>query len=261
MLTGIDHLVIAVPDLADGMKRYAALGFTVVPGGRHPTGSHNALIAFRDGSYLELLAFYQPSPEHKWWAVLQQGGGLIDVCMQTDDQAGDARAWRAAGVAMQDPAPLSRQRPDGYLVRWMLASCREPHRGVAPFLIQDETPRDERVPRQHEHPNGVTGIGTLTIAVDDLAGVRGWYARALGKPGIDVARDDLGAAGARFTIGPHAVEILAPRGAGGPLRTWLDARGPSPYAATLLTTGTPAVLDEARTLGARLALVRAGDAA
>lgn len=257
MLRGIDHLVIVVPDLADGVKRYTELGFTVVPGGQHPTGSHNALIAFRDGSYLELLAFYQPSPEHKWWTVLQRGGGLIDVCMQTDDQAGDARAFRAAGVDIQDPAPLSRRRPDGYLVRWTLASCREPHRGVAPFLIQDETPREERVPRQHDHPNGVTGLGTLSIAVDDLATVRGWYARVLGQPGREVTRDDLGAAGARFAVGPHAVEILAPRGAGGPLRAWLTARGPSPYAATLLTTGAPVVLDEARTLGARLALVRA----
>ena len=49
MLLGIDHLVIAVPDLATAQRQYEALGFTVVPGGRHPVGTHNALVAFADG--------------------------------------------------------------------------------------------------------------------------------------------------------------------------------------------------------------------
>jgi glyoxalase-like protein len=45
MLLGIDHLVIAVRDLDDAMRAFGALGFTVVRGGRHTTGSRNALIA------------------------------------------------------------------------------------------------------------------------------------------------------------------------------------------------------------------------
>src|SRR5439155_1412482 len=70
-LRGIDHIVIAVPDLAAARTSYAALGFTVVPGGRHPVGTHNALIAFGDGSYVELIAFYEDNPAHKWWTPLQ----------------------------------------------------------------------------------------------------------------------------------------------------------------------------------------------
>ena len=34
---------------------------------------------------------------------------------------------------------------------------------------------EERVPGQHRHANGVVGIGVLTIAVDDVAAVGGWY--------------------------------------------------------------------------------------
>jgi Glyoxalase-like domain len=49
MLLGVDHFVIAVGDLAAAMRDYAALGFSVVPGGRHTAGTHNALIAFADG--------------------------------------------------------------------------------------------------------------------------------------------------------------------------------------------------------------------
>ncbi len=255
MLLGIDHLVIAVRDLDTARRSYEELGFTVVPGGRHPVGTHNALVAFQDGSYLELIAFYEPSPAHKWWEPLQRGGGLVDFCMQTDDLPGDTAAFRRAGVKIDDPSPLSRVRPDGYRLRWVLSIPQPPHRGVAPFLIQDETPREERVPRQTRHANGVTGIGTVTVAVMDVPQVRSWYAAVLGAAGQDVRRDDLAGAGARFTVGRHTLDFVAPTSAGSPLAQWLDARGSSPYAATLLTAGgRRGRLDEAKTLGVRLAL-------
>ena len=254
MLRGIDHIVIAVPDLAAAGKSYAALGFTVVPGGRHPVGTHNALIAFGDGSYVELIAFYEDNPAHKWWAPLQAGGGLVDFCMQTDDLRGDTEAFRKAGVSIDDPAPLSRVRPDGYQLRWVLSIPRGAHRGVAPFLIQDETPREERVPGERTHPNGVTGIGTVTVAVPDVPPVARWYAEVLRRPGRDLERPEIDAAGVRFAVGSHTVDFVAPRGSAGPLTEWLVARGASPYAATFRGP-TPRTLDPANTLGARLTLV------
>ena len=154
---------------------------------------------------------------------------------------------------------------DGYKLSWVLSIPRDAHRGVAPFLIQDETPREERVPRQMTHRNQVRGIGTVTVAVSDIVPVRQWYARVLGAAGEDVSRNDLAAAGVLFTIGPHAIQFLAPRGAGSPLTGWLEARGPSPYAATLLTASGRAPVPEARvgpldqtkTVGARFSF--AGD--
>src|SRR5262249_35770007 len=162
MLKGIDHLVVVVPELDAAVASYRGLDFTVVPGGRHPIGTHNALIAFADGSYLELIAFFEPNAQHRWFQRLQQGGGLIDFRLQTDDLAADAGAFRAAGVALADPRPLSRVRPDGYKLSWVL-SIPDAHGGVAPFLIEDETPRDERVPRATVHANGVTGIRLVTV--------------------------------------------------------------------------------------------------
>lgn len=255
MLTGIDHLVVVVPDLDVATRSYRELGFTVVPGGQHPVGTHNALVAFADGAYLELIAFYERNPEHRWWAPLEQGGGLVDFCCQTDDLAADTGALRRAGVEIDDPKPLTRVRPDGYTLHWVLAIPRAGHRGAAPFLIQDQTPRDERVPRDTSHPNRVTGVGTLTVAVEDVPTVRRWYASVLGRPGDDVRRDDLDAAGVRVTIGPHTFDFVAPRSARSPLAEWLRARGASPYAATLRApAGRVGPLDTAKTLGARLAL-------
>jgi hypothetical protein len=131
--------------------------------------------------------------------------------------------------------------------------ARGEHRGVAPFLLAEETGRDQRVPVQTAHANGVTGVGRVTVAVRDLVAVRHWYATALGVAGEDVACPELGATGVRFTIGPHAFEFLAATGAG-PIRDWVAARGPSPYAATLVGAARAVPLDLGQTWGARLAL-------
>lgn len=254
MLTGIDHIVIAARDLAEASARYRELGFTVVPGGRHPIGTHNALIAFEDGAYIELIAFYEPNPDHRWWAPLARGGGLVDFCLRTDDLRADTLAFRRAGVDIGDPQPLTRKRPDGYELRWLLSIPRGAHRGVAPFLIEDETPRDERVPRETRHANGVTGIGEATVAVDDLVAVRRWYTAVLGNAGRETERRELEASGVRFTIGPHVFDFLVAARTSSPLRAWVDTRGASPYAATLRSSLRAAgPLDPAKTLGARLA--------
>jgi len=253
MLLGLDHIVIAVRDLEAAMRSYEQLGFTVVPGGRHPVGTHNVLISFADGSYIEIIAFYRANPDHRWWRPLQTGEGLVDFCTQTDDLAGDTAKLRGAGVNIGDPVPWSRTRPDGYQLKWVLSLAREGHRGVAPFLIQDETPREERVPQRFDHKNGAAGIGTVTVAVEDLAAVTGWYKSVLGYDGEPIKRDELQAAGVRFRIGPQLLDFVEPTSEKSPLKERLKLRGPSPYAATLLTkSGQSARLDKDLTHGAAL---------
>lgn len=256
MIEGLDHLVIAVKDLGAAARSYTELGFAVVTGGRHPEGSHNALVSFADGAYIELLAFYQPSPAHRWWGALERGEGFVDFCLASSDLGADAAAFRRAGVDITDPEPGARARPDGAQLRWLLAKPEGAYRGVAPFLIHDETPRAERVPRAPAHPSRVMGVGTVTVAVADARAVARWYESALGRKGQVVRRDDLRAEGFRFAVGRHAVELLAPRGAAGPIAEWLATRGPGPHAATLTTAGDrKGPLDPALSHGARLVLV------
>ncbi|HXG50719.1 MAG TPA: VOC family protein [candidate division Zixibacteria bacterium] len=255
MLTGIDHLVIVVRDLDLASRDYRQLGFTVIPGGRHPVGSHNALITFADGSYLELIAFYRDAPDHRWWEPLQRGERLVDYCCRTDDLQSDTGKLREAGVAINDPVPWSRIRPDGYELRWLLALATGSHRGVAPFLIQDVTPREERVPPDSGHPNRAAGIDTVTIAVSELSEPARWYRSVLSQSGEPVENRALGARGLRFLIGPHAVELITPRQPQSPLADWLRLYGPSPYAARLRSDGGPRMeLDPRLTHGANLSI-------
>lgn len=256
MLIGIDHLVIIVPDLDLAMRQYGELGFSVLRGGKHPWGSENALIPFADGAYLELVAFGEPEVEHIWRTRLEGKSGLADFCAQTDDLPGDVAAFRRAGVDMGDPVAGSRKRPDGYELRWVTSLAAPPgYLGKLPFLIQDETPRAERVSGQTNHPNGVTGIGALTLAVGDAASVGGWYAGVLGGGGQAITRSGVGGSGLRFALGPHALEVLTPDDPDGPLHHWMEEYGPSLFSATLLTdSADKAPLDLRLTSGAQLFL-------
>ena len=149
MIRGIDHIVIAGPDLDSLTATFRSLGFNVVGGGKHPIGSYNNLIGLADGAYIELLSFYEDSPNHYWWdAVHSRGGGLIDFCMQTDDIRGDYALFQAQGVAMSPLVGLSRVRVDGYQLAWLNNEIYGEYQGLIPFVIEDETPRDERVPKE-----------------------------------------------------------------------------------------------------------------
>src|SRR5512141_1689084 len=58
MVTGIDHLVIAVPDLdAAAHELEQRVGLAVTGGGRHEgAGTANRIAFLADGAYLELIA-------------------------------------------------------------------------------------------------------------------------------------------------------------------------------------------------------------
>lgn len=253
MIKAIDHLVVVVNDLDQAARDYTDLGFSVIPGGQHPVGSHNALISFQDGSYLELIAFYREAMDHRWWEPLRKGERFVDFCFQTDDLRGDTRKLQAAGVAINEPVPWSRKRPDGYELKWLLSLATGTHRGVAPFLIEDVTARTERIPQEFHQANGVTGIDKVTVAVGELEVIQKWYSALLGKTGAPITDTELGAEGLRFDVGPHIFEFLTPRDASSPLIDWLRTFGPSPYSALLRGNGAGLkALDLRLTHGARL---------
>jgi catechol 2,3-dioxygenase-like lactoylglutathione lyase family enzyme len=245
MLQGIDHAVILVRNLDEAVESYTRLGFTVVPGGRHNFATHNALIGFEDGAYIELIAFWEDAPSHRWHRFLASGGGLIDYCMRTDDLVLDIAALRAAGIPMSEKQPMSRLRPDGYRLEWALSLATETQ-GVTPFLIEDYTPREERLPRQTRHPNGATGIAMLTIGVRDLTPVLKLAAadgvRRLPTEGDSRTRS------LRYVSGGYALDFVAPAPGQAGGRDGV-------FALALATTGPAIAIDPEQAHNARLSLV------
>jgi hypothetical protein len=173
--------------------------------------------------------------------------------MRTDDLTATVDSLRRAGAKIADPSPLTRDRPDGYHLSWVLAIPETPYNGQVPFLIKDDTPRDERVPRERSHSNGATGISTLVLAVEDPAATSRYYARVLGRPGAPIHRPELEATGVSFAIGPNEIQLLASKSEHGPLARWIHDRGQSPYEAVLASDrGDPTMLDPELLQGARL---------
>jgi catechol 2,3-dioxygenase-like lactoylglutathione lyase family enzyme len=255
MITGIDHIVIAAHSLERAIATYRGLGFTVVEGGRHPYGSYNALIGFADGSYIELLGFYEESPDHPWWGLLRErGGGLVDFCLATDDIRADHAAFRELGVHCSPLIEGGRTRPDGYYVKWINNKIRGEWQGLIPFIIEDLTPREERLPRVTDHANGVTGIHSIALATDDVARPAAVMAAVLGAEGQTVEGPVAGGRGLRFMVGGHALDYLAPTDANGLLAAQLAAHRPVPYAVAFNTTGASKRFDPSATEGVRIEL-------
>lgn len=185
MLTRLDHLVILVRDLELASSDYGRLGFAVTPGGEHADGlTRNALVPFEDGTYLELVSFLDPEdPEDNvWgWRGFYPQEGLIDYCAASDDLDSEARRLQSLGFVVDGPDEGGRRLPDGTNIRWRSARIRQEGR-IFPFLIEDLTPRELRVPGNPatKHPNGATGISRLEISAPDLEEAAGSLAALAG---------------------------------------------------------------------------------
>jgi catechol 2,3-dioxygenase-like lactoylglutathione lyase family enzyme len=238
----IDHVVILVQNLAAAATDYAALGFTVAPGGQHTDGAtHNALVTFADGSYIELLAFLRPAQEHRWWRQVPDGEGLIDFALVPDDIAAVIEAARGRGLPIDGPHPGGRQRPDGQRVAWQTGLPPSPD---LPFLCADVTARELRVPPgpARRHPNGATGIAEVTVAVRDLEASAARYTALLGGP--PAARAERRAS---FSLGHARLTLASPGPEDADLLARLERRGEGPAALVCATAGAPGTLDPART--------------
>ena len=92
----------------------------MTPGGEHADGlTRNALIPFKDGSYLELIAFVDPENTRdnvwRWRPFLSSGGCLVDYCTASGDLRAEARRLEGPGFAVEGPDDggrlLRRDRP------------------------------------------------------------------------------------------------------------------------------------------------------
>jgi hypothetical protein len=269
MPTRIDHIVIGVRDLAHASAHYAAAGFIVTPGGEH-TGerrTHNALIAFADTTYLELIAYRDPDiprGDDPWWQLLTRGEGFLGFALRMEDASAEASALQSRGVSVRGPFTGGRERPDRQRVAWRTIEVERS--GPVPFLIEDLTPRWLRIPdgAATQHPLGVARLLELALVVEDLVAPAAAFAALLGSAGAPLAAPMEGVGAAlRFTIGPHIIDLLTPAGPESALGRALGTHGPGLYAVTLGDTDTHSsshtetTLPLAQTHGARIGIVEA----
>ena len=154
MLTRIDHVMICIPDLQQGIDTYTRLGFNVAPGGMHPgQGTHNA-IAFHEEDYLELLSVR----DRDEYLAGHPAGGLLEFLAQGGDCATSpcraTTSWptwrRCASAALTSAIPVKAHARRPLARSWAgrprlwgrVTRCR--------FFIEHLTPLPER--RQRRRP-------------------------------------------------------------------------------------------------------------
>ncbi len=238
MLTGIDHIAIAVDDLDTAGRAFEAAGFRVTPGGSHPTGTHNALIPFADGTYLELIAIEDPvlGADHPWFQRMAGKQGFVAFAVAADPLDYELARLASMEIISVNSRDGARQRPDGQQLRWKSSDLASDPPVFLPFLIQDVTERRLRVPsgKETDHPNGVQGTTGLTILTEDLESARAAYGKLFSAP---MAALDHGFEGVqqswRYTCGQNWIDLIQSLSAGSPLAGYFATYGAGIYQISL----------------------------
>ena len=134
----LDHLILGINSLENGMKAFAALtGVAPIRGGAHPgAGTENALVSLGEGVYLELIA-PRPGATPTSFAIMSSLERLTPIgwALQTDSLSALVEQVRKADSVL-GPFPGSRQTPDGKLLTWKTAHVATPGLEGVPFLIE-----------------------------------------------------------------------------------------------------------------------------
>lgn len=248
----IDHIIIVVSDLSTATQQFGQLGFSIIPGGVHSGGTtHNALIPFSDGTYLELLATTRTTT-FKFLTILKKvrmqriftanqsaidrrilenvasGVGMNDYALLSQDLDRDVKNISKRGQELTTPISGGRKRPDGQEIVWRTAV---PQTLDIPFLIEDITPSELRVPEVDEntHSNGVIGIQGISILVPNLIDSIGRYRELLGEePKTQPSQSQPGTQSTEFNLDNRFVSLLSPLPDNAALRDLLRNRSSRP---------------------------------
>jgi Glyoxalase-like domain len=184
LLTRIDHLVYATPDLQPGIDSVEKLlGVRATPGGQHPgRGTRNALLSLGPGVYLEIIGpdpeQATPSQPRPFGIDRLTGPRLVTWAAKGTDLEHWSSEVRAKGVQLGTVTPGSRRRSDGVLLSWRYTDPRTVVvDGIAPFFIDwGKTPHPATTAAQGaslvdlraEHPDVKTVQAVLDVLQLDL---------------------------------------------------------------------------------------------
>lgn len=177
MLTGLDHVIIGVHDLAQTASNFdQKLGLVASGGGIHPMGgTANRIIVIGD-TYIELIAVHAPAEaQQSMLARLAKGEGYLNFVLGSNDIHADSGAIAARGNTLLGPKAGELRSADGRSRAWIRADIERPDLTQHyPFIIQHDSVGEERRNRlagwttPPRHPLGAIKILSTTIAVENL---------------------------------------------------------------------------------------------
>lgn len=191
-IDNINHVGMAVRDLADTVRRFEAMGFQLTPFSPHsaafkpgepvqPQGSGNRCVMFAS-DYLEILASENPArPAARIANFLKRHQGAHIICFNTKDPDAVERRLRDGGIATSGVIPLQREidTPQGMrtarFARIQFAPEHSPEGYVQ--AAQHLTPEYIYQPRYIVHPNGCISLHRTIVIADDIEAFAEKYRR------------------------------------------------------------------------------------
>jgi len=168
MSARLDHVVLGVPDLNWGQAELAGAGLRFVPGGRHPGGTHNALLVTSERwSYVELITAPEgeASGEASPVAARVRQGGLVAWALAVEGIDTQVSRLAEAGFEFGPVEAGSRETTDGRLVQWRSA-------GIGPGFGQSELPFLIEWAANDAHRTGLAPDGRAAHLTEIEVGVR-----------------------------------------------------------------------------------------
>jgi catechol 2,3-dioxygenase-like lactoylglutathione lyase family enzyme len=194
-INNINHVGMAVRDLAATAGRYEVMGFQLTPYSPHsaawkpgdpvqPLGSGNRCVMF-ENTYLEILA----SEDHKQPAVritnfLKRHQGAHIICFDCGDCAYVDERIRGLGIETSGVIPLQREidTPEGMRTAKFERTQFDPQKSPEGYIQASHhlTPEYIYQRRYIRHPNGCDQLSETFLVVDDLAAFERKYRNYLG---------------------------------------------------------------------------------
>jgi hypothetical protein len=175
-LRAVDHLVMPVASLSAARSRFERLGFTLAPDARHPFGTANACVYFRDGTYLEPLAVAHRETAEKAalagnafvardaaWRFRRGPEGFSAIAFASNDAAADHRRFVRAGISggrmLRFSRPFDAGRGRGGEAKFAVAFAADLRAPDVFFLATQRIamPKTDRSALQR-HLNGAQGL-------------------------------------------------------------------------------------------------------
>jgi hypothetical protein len=228
----LDHAIICGSNLDTLRQMFTDAGMTPDLGGPHGNGiTQMAILAFDDGSYIELLAPAKPgaSAGSEWAKFLSEDAVTCGWAVGTNVLLQEVDRLKKAGVAVTAPERGSRKRPDGMSIEWMASTVGNGTPGsTLPFEIEDETPRAWRVQTSPSLAGApVSGVENVILGVTNLDASIALFRKAYGwSEPITETQKDFG----KLAYFPGEAVILASPLGGGWLADRIAKFGEAPVA-------------------------------
>ena len=180
----IGHIPIKVKNLQSGIEDFERLGFTLTLGSE-PSKAVNALIYFKDTSFLEILCtdkgtfgnilakiflkVISLSKNRKYMvkvfrALMNWPEGFTSYALDSvpgDNYETNIRKMRENGLDTSVPIKFHRTRPDGIKLTWYLSFTSNVY---LPFFISNYDPNIPVPEEKLTHKNGVVGVKEMFIS-------------------------------------------------------------------------------------------------